>query len=766
MRGRRFAPALVASASAAAAAALFASCGKDLVSGLRFECSPDDPSSCGPGHVCAGAPAGHPYRWWCVPRGEVEPTGEPAPEPLPEPAPDPLPEPTDPGPVDLAADHEPDPMPDPAADPAPDPGIDPALDPTEDEDPGQGSEADFAPDLPPDHSPDPSDDETADIAPDPEPEPGPDEPGPDPSPENPAFPDAAGETDVPCTLEEECNGADDDCDGETDEGLTLTGAPVCATTGVCLAGASAAVARCENGAWVCDWSAVPDHEPDAEKACDGKDNDCDGETDEDFLFLDWDLRLRRKGDGCGTGACAFGTVRCAASGTAVECPTSVLSKVEVCDYADNDCDGVTDDGQAYLGAEVGLPCQGVGECGKHPGVVECHAVSKKATCSTNPEGTAAKDVAESCNGRDDDCNGLTDDGLGIESPDCTCKVVGQCSRTTVVAKCKLGQWICDYSLVPGYEAPAELSCDDKDNDCDGEADDDFTLVPADGVPRKKGDACGTGACQGGEVVCSLDGKGLICSNINPLPEACNGKDDDCDGQTDENADVACNDLVPCTVDTCEAGGTCAHVLYPDWCRIGTSCWPAGTLDPTNSCRSCDPSQSVDSWTVATEGSACDLDNSGCTQGDRCVAGTCTVGTTQTCTEKTDACNQGRCVSDNANAFHCVADPVSNETPCDDANPCTWKDVCTAGKCAGAAYLCEDLMTCTDNVCDGKGGCSFPLKVNYCLISGNCISAGAQDPAAQCKACRPTIEKFLYAAKDEGTPCSDNNACTDNDHCSS
>ncbi|MBM4396922.1 MAG: putative metal-binding motif-containing protein, partial [Deltaproteobacteria bacterium] len=565
---------------------------------------------------------------------------------------------------------------------------------------------------------------------------------------------------------ESCNAKDDDCDGQTDEELTNVNDSDCLRTGVCWTGLAGIVAKCVTGAWLCDYSKVGGYEQGQEKTCDGKDNDCDSETDEDFVALNWNGTPLGKDAACGTGACAGGTMRCIANGSGIECSTNVLVKAEVCDRADNDCNGLTDDGQTYLGANVGDACQGVGECGKGPGIVECHAASKKAVCSTNPDGTSPKNVAETCNGKDDDCDGLTDDGLGIESPDCTCRVVGQCSKTNVDATCKLGLWKCDYSLVPAYESPAELSCDGKDNDCDGQTDEDFTYTDWDGTKKSKGQGCGTGACAPGVVVCASDAKGLVCStDTAKKAESCNGKDDDCDGQTDENGAALCDDVDPCTNDSCPSGA-CVNKIPTGYCDIDKQCVAAGTGNPQNQCEHCVPEKSLTAWTDDADGAACNLDNNGCTQGDRCVAGTCKVGTTQTCTEKTDACNKGRCVSDNANAFHCVADPVSNGTPCDDANSCTRTDVCTGGKCAGAAYLCEDYKTCTDNVCDGKGGCSFPLKDNYCLISGNCVSAGAQDPAAQCKACRPTLEKFLYVAKDEGTPCSDNNACTDNDICSS
>ena len=69
---------------------------------------------------------------------------------------------------------------------------------------------------------------------------------------------------------EECNGEDDDCNGEDDDGLNGT---VSCGLGDCLA----TVPECENGAPV---TCVPG-EPNPTELCDGTDDDCDGDVDED-----------------------------------------------------------------------------------------------------------------------------------------------------------------------------------------------------------------------------------------------------------------------------------------------------------------------------------------------------------------------------------------------------------------------------------------------------------------------------------------------------
>jgi hypothetical protein len=72
------------------------------------------------------------------------------------------------------------------------------------------------------------------------------------------------------------------------------------------------------------------------------------------------------------------------------------------------------------------------------------------------------------------------------------------------------------------------ACDGMDNDCDDEVDEDFPEL---------GDACQNAGCPPGRMVCTADGGGVVCDGPQPAADdpSCDGHDDDCDGQTDEDA---------------------------------------------------------------------------------------------------------------------------------------------------------------------------------------------------------------------------------------
>ena len=165
------------------------------------------------------------------------------------------------------------------------------------------------------------------------------------------------------------NGADDDCDGVTDEGYEALGEPCIAAStddGCVVPGAIACTASADG--LQCLPAGAPVSAPAAVELCgDGQDNDCDGQVDEGFEAV---------GEGCEVavaGACPTpGVIACTANALAVECVAGPPppAPLELCGNAlDDDCDGAVDEGFEAVGAWCALRFGGLGT--RIDGVLEC-----------------------------------------------------------------------------------------------------------------------------------------------------------------------------------------------------------------------------------------------------------------------------------------------------------------------------------------------------------------------------------------------------------
>lgn len=242
----------------------------------------------------------------------------------------------------------------------------------------------------------------------------------------------------------------------------------------------------------CEYKCTPSNG--GTEICDTFDNDCNGLVDELT-----DLQTDQFNCGSCNNVCQFtnATAACVAGQCALDqclvgyndvnvdstdgCEyacTQTNGGVEVCDYVDNNCNVIVDEG-----FDLQTDAANCGTCGN-------------------------------------DCSTLYPNSIG------SC-MAGICS----FGACELGYYNLDGNEANGCEyacTPTGMeTCDGLDNDCNGIVDD--------GMLPNVGDPCGfsdVGECMLGARACQ--GGALVCvGNIDPVSELCDTKDNDCNATTDE-----------------------------------------------------------------------------------------------------------------------------------------------------------------------------------------------------------------------------------------
>ncbi len=445
------------------------------------------------------------------------------------------------------------------------------------------------------------------------------------------------------------------------------------------------------------------------EVCDGADNDCNGMVDDNIpggcACVAGQSQNCYTGDPMteGKGICKGGTQMCV-DGQWGACMGEVLPKPETCEGTDEDCDGMPDNGCSCTAGQTQtcytgpMGTENTGTC--KPGMQTCDPTGMYGACvgSITPQ-------PETCNGLDDDCDGVIDNGNPGGGAMCTATGLGECKKGTL--NCINGAVKCS----PGQVMPE--TCDGLDNNCDGNTDEGN---PGGGMQCMTGlmGLCATGLtqCQGVN--------GIMCvANVVPgqLMEACNNIDDDCDGLIDDGiAQVG----QPCTDPT--QMGVCRNGIFE--CNAGSMQLSCKTPMPTP--ETCNAKDDDCNGTIDDSGQ---VNNQPCNTG---LPGICSMGTSF-CSGGSSTCNatitpgsrMETCNGQDDNCNGVVDDPAQvNGASCNMNLP----QGCTTGSilCTGGVPTCTPTPNNDPEKCDG--------------LDNNCngmSDEGITNPTATCAGQYPT-----------------------------
>jgi hypothetical protein len=455
--------------------------------------------------------------------------------------------------------------------------------------------------------------------------------------------------------------------------------------------------------------------------------------------------------------------------------------------------GCTESGVTCDTGQLGVCAKGVLSCGPD-GQPVC---SQSTTAST-----------EVCNGLDDDCDGLVDEGL-----ETAC--YGGAPSTRGVGVCRDGVRACvqnpdgswGLSACAGEVLPAEEVCNALDDDCDGQADESLQQacyfgppgsLDANGVPR--------GVCKPGLQTCSAGSWGTcrVCApgetaadcQILPAPEeicseggAPSTLDDDCDGQVNESCGCtpgqtqvcyggpagslfgACRTGVQtCTADRSWSACEGEVVPSPEVCANGVDEDCDGVADDDPVCSACPP-ESDPARVCRIEGVARDPGTGAprgiCRDGVRACAagviGACegqVLPAPETCDGEDNDCDgtpdDGATCGAGFACVHgvCVPSTCGVENPCPEGYECADVDAgapvvlaCVRDTCGG--------VTCPDGDLCQFGACVDPCAGVTCGDGATCASGsctGGSCYAAGCPAGQVCRDGVCQPSACEGVTC--------------
>jgi hypothetical protein len=428
----------------------------------------------------------------------------------------------------------------------------------------------------------------------------------------------------------------------------------------------------------------------------------------------------RPGADCEDGDPCTTTDRCdeagVCRGVAVLCPSTDGCVIGRCDPATGECgvpavdDTPCDDGDPCTVDDrcaAGVCAPGASACGGACETGACSAEGGGAVCAPAPDGV------------------LCDDG----DPD------------TLADRCLAGRCVGYACADPSGAAPA---CDPAEDRCEAHCGD--------------GDPCdGVFVCRDG--LCQTDPASIVtCA---PPPDACHTAACDPASGVCVVAAVpdgaACEDGQRCTVADACRGGHCVGeaVVCPD---EGDPCQlPV-----------CDPADGA-CGVPRPDGTPCD-DETICDGREVCRAGVCAAGPAPVLDDG-EPCTRDTCHPSGGIAHA----PLDDGAPCDDGDAETLDDACVAGRCVG--YRCAGVaageVACSaaddrcEELCGNGDACDGTLRCEdgaCALDAATLVDCPAPAPPCALAACDPQTGACVPSAAADGTPCADDDRCTEGDAC--
>jgi len=599
-------------------------------------------------------------------------------------------------------------------------------------------------------------------------------------------------------------------------------------------GTCAGIRACvEGGLTDCD-AQIP-----AVEECNGVDEDCDGEVDEPTLLEGKYLELCDDGNDCtedkcmGEEGCVNEMLETGACDDANPCTVADHCESGVCVGDPVECDDdnpCTDNVCTETGGceypAISAECDDLDPCtlGDHCVEGACQGESMPCQCDTDEECAELEDD-NLCNGTlICDVSNLPHECVVKPGTEVVCEEVEGDGAFCLTGQCDPATGLCDS--VPAHEG---LVCDSGDactfgdkcvegvcgggatvNCNDGNPCTDDSCAPETGCFHEANDAacndgnvCTTGdLCDGGECV---GGPALLCEDV----DVCNGVEScdpavgclageplECDDGNKCNGLESCDSVDGCLPGTplsCDDGNVCngeeacdpalgCTAGEPLACDDADACNGVETCDPVLGCQSsaaplCDDGDVCTDDSCLPDGGClytpnqgeCD-DGNACTEGDHCGAEGCTFAGVKDC-DDSDPCTSDGCDP----AVGCLYS--LNSAPCDDGDPCTIGDACALGECVGGQEMaCDDGNDCTLDVCDPEEGCLHPPAIGGCddgnactegdhCDSGECVYDGLLDcsdgDVCTDDACDPNSGCFYT---NNSNPCEDGDLCTIFEQC--